>query len=497
MKLFFESVKRKINKVAAELSGNNKGFSLMEVLIAMVILAIVTLPILSSFASAGKINARARRQENANTVAQKVIEEFKALSITQLTDGSVKVSKDTLNNSSTGVAGFKVTAPGVGSTIPADQLSYLFKMASFTGSTPKTYTSAGVDCPYIDGANGERFFVDVTLDPASYADKSVAGPVADVTYNNINTYDMPEFSDVLAQNNIVFQQEIFLHDAYIIGDFKAKGVSGLTNADIRKKVSINTEVVATGTTVNLKTGEVDPITSNDIKKDYNIYSQNTVCKVSYINTKVSESDPNSTLTYTFTIQNTRVIENAEKLNELNVLSGTAAYNQFKNVYLFYKPYDIYEPATSPNIAVASDIINVSYNYPTDIVNGIRTDKLNVYLVEANAENVNVSTNKTVRLDRNNVHVWVNKNPDTTTYFNLTMTGTLGLDGLTNTGVGKVNIYSNIKDWNSFKTAEVQKNGMTQNSTPSETKYLYNIKVEIWVGEKTGSPFMTVNSTKEN
>ena len=47
---------------------NNSGFSLVEVLVAIVILAIISLPVLSTFSNAARINNKARRTENANTV---------------------------------------------------------------------------------------------------------------------------------------------------------------------------------------------------------------------------------------------------------------------------------------------------------------------------------------------------------------------------------------------------------------------------------------------
>ena len=62
----------------------NEGFSLVEVLISIAILAIVTLPILSIFTNAAKTNSKARRTENANTAANNIIEEIKNVSVSNL-----------------------------------------------------------------------------------------------------------------------------------------------------------------------------------------------------------------------------------------------------------------------------------------------------------------------------------------------------------------------------------------------------------------------------
>lgn len=56
---------------------NNSGFSLVEVLVAIVILAIISLPVLSTFSNAARINNKARRTENANTAINNIIEEAK------------------------------------------------------------------------------------------------------------------------------------------------------------------------------------------------------------------------------------------------------------------------------------------------------------------------------------------------------------------------------------------------------------------------------------
>lgn len=56
----------------------NQGFSLVEVIIAIAILAIVALPLFSSFAQSAKTNAKAREIMNATNLAQNIVEEIKA-----------------------------------------------------------------------------------------------------------------------------------------------------------------------------------------------------------------------------------------------------------------------------------------------------------------------------------------------------------------------------------------------------------------------------------
>ena len=60
---------------------SNKGFTLVEVLVAILILAIIVVPLLSAFVMSAKTNAKARQTLRATTLAQNVMEELKAYSL--------------------------------------------------------------------------------------------------------------------------------------------------------------------------------------------------------------------------------------------------------------------------------------------------------------------------------------------------------------------------------------------------------------------------------
>lgn len=62
----------------------NKGFTLVEVLIAMTILAIIVVPLLHAFVTSSRTNAKAKQLMKATTLAQNVMEELKANSIEEV-----------------------------------------------------------------------------------------------------------------------------------------------------------------------------------------------------------------------------------------------------------------------------------------------------------------------------------------------------------------------------------------------------------------------------
>lgn len=63
---------------------NDLGMSLIEILVAIAILAIVTGPILHSFVTAIKLNAKAKEKQRVTTAAQSIMEGFKAYNLEEL-----------------------------------------------------------------------------------------------------------------------------------------------------------------------------------------------------------------------------------------------------------------------------------------------------------------------------------------------------------------------------------------------------------------------------
>jgi prepilin-type N-terminal cleavage/methylation domain-containing protein len=192
-------------------SNKNAGFSLVEVLIAMAVLAVISLPILSAFSNAARINSKARREENANTVAQDVAEQFKSLSIDELT----QMYSGNWNESE-GVYQFAVTNP--------------------TGSSD------------YEGLNGEKFKVKVTLDPGAYTDGSSENKNAN-NANNINSY-APQYSNLNAADNIVIMKEVYQSDAEALAAFKTQYGVSPSASQLTKSLELDVDITQNGTTAN-------------------------------------------------------------------------------------------------------------------------------------------------------------------------------------------------------------------------------------------------------
>ena len=73
---------RKLNKRGSKAS--NAGFSLVELLIAVVILAIIVIPLLRMFVTSTRINVKSRQMLRATTVAQDIMEGLKAYTLEEV-----------------------------------------------------------------------------------------------------------------------------------------------------------------------------------------------------------------------------------------------------------------------------------------------------------------------------------------------------------------------------------------------------------------------------
>lgn len=81
--------KTKQNKIKQNRKDSgNGGYTLVEIIVAVVILAIVVFPLLRSFVTVARVNAKARNEQEATMVAQNLMESIKASSMEELIGSS-------------------------------------------------------------------------------------------------------------------------------------------------------------------------------------------------------------------------------------------------------------------------------------------------------------------------------------------------------------------------------------------------------------------------
>ena len=82
---------------------DNRGFTLLELIVTVVILALIAAPFLSSFVSAARNNVKAKRVEESNELGEYIIEQFKGSAIDDIKD---KFSLTAATTAATGVEEF-------------------------------------------------------------------------------------------------------------------------------------------------------------------------------------------------------------------------------------------------------------------------------------------------------------------------------------------------------------------------------------------------------
>lgn len=185
---------------------NNKGISLVEILVTIAIIAIIATPLVNSFINAMWLNSEARTIQNGTAAAQNTAELFKTLSLETLIED---YNKDKADDD-------KVK--------PVDG-KYTFKDMEVTG------------------ADGEKFLVTVELNPSAYR----GGGSPKLQVNGVN---LPVFSGLFGSDSVMLYRQYAGYDDKLEDLFTGR----LTEAQIneRDKFSKKTDVIINGSYDNTK-----------------------------------------------------------------------------------------------------------------------------------------------------------------------------------------------------------------------------------------------------
>lgn len=314
-------------KIFLKLKKNNKGVSLVEVLVTLAVVVIMAGPLINGFLNAMGVNSNARTIQNGTTVGQDLVEEFEALPVEQLCG----IYEEYL---------------------PEDFL------ATYEEGDILTFTGIPVD-----GPNGEKFEVDITLDPTAYN--------ADGDKINVNNVELPGMSSLYASNSIM------LYKDYVDADDDLKNLfaaTGELDNDILENLNTNAQRQKMSKAANITV----TCTYNDVsdKYDYDIEME---------------------MSYSYKKSATDVVTvTEERLVEDMIFDG----DQTHTIYLVCPVFDIYTWASVGGVSYATDSINIEYVY-----HGMPEDKKDVYFYLAEQE-VNNKTHPNIRQRINPTNVKV-------------------------------------------------------------------------------------------
>lgn len=427
---------------------NNSGFSLVEVLVAIVILAIISLPVLSTFSNAARINAKARRTENANTAINNIVEEARITSKDDLAAGNGKYNYQTL------------------------------------GTSTDTYLVADKGQQYFTGVDGEKYFIRTRFNGDPYNSKADSAAGNKKTNNDINSAGLSVYADITASNSYVYRDDSA--DTEAIKYFSGLNKTAVSRNDISKTIDVTISIKEKGGSLNHFTQDISvKVVYKYIKEPgkYPDYEDRSMDMVTW-EFPAHVTGSGSSAVYT--------------------ISGDLADNA-KNMYIFYTPYqgeavsgksytDTITETEMTSGSIATERININYDYPstysmTSADHVIKDVKVYLFEMEKVVDTSTVVGSPVYKkMSTNMSNVYIN--------------GEKAVSSAN--GTTPITVYSNIDKWGEKNSA------LTKHINNKDV--LYQMTVDVWLwkdvkdqindivdsnAEPTADRITTLTTTKED
>lgn len=303
-----------LTKTKTRLKLNNKGLSLVEVLVCVAILAIIFVPLMNTFMTSSRLNKKANDTQTATAFVQKIAEEFKTKTLEEM-DASAVYSL------------IRDESVYLGLT-PEQQSKY--EEAAFT---VLTYTKDSYEY------HGTYYDVKVVLDPLAYSVTSTQ-----IDAKDANTFEYPVITNIDAVKNPLIASEMNLYDGAAEEELRLKlpasyrdgGLDDKSVADIRLGMTKDIDISITGTT-----------------------SLTVVCDITYSYTTGGN---------TYTV----IYHPYEHTFPLNAVMDAGAFTGWEaggNVYLFVTPYDPVGGIKANNLTIQNNYADMSKKINVYLIRG--------------------------------------------------------------------------------------------------------------------------------
>lgn len=335
---------------------NNHGMSLIEVLVAIMILAIVTGPLLQSLVTGIKLNARAKEKQRLTTAAQSIMEGLKAYDIEHICMQFNHCEGWDMRLIATENVGSYYEIGGIDDhngdgIINLDEVS--IKDGTFLPAADGTYAFALENVKFVGVEDSVDKFYDAKIEiwPNTVWNSSPEGSVSDGTVDLIDMVNMNEYLDAVYKQPANMDQTVYtlildefldyLNEENESGDkFDLHDLEVMVKSE-KNKVWLTVNKVIT---VTVTEGDDSSISTVTVQTQYNYQATGYI----YTETDDGESEIELEFTggtiYVYRNPSGEVVYENNPLNPVGAVekiydnSATAVNGaRLENVYLYYYP----------------------------------------------------------------------------------------------------------------------------------------------------------------
>lgn len=302
---------------------NNKGMSLVELLIAVTILAIIVVPLLHAFVSSARVNRKSKQTQRLTTMGQDIMEGIKAYSVEDL---AYEFDYPTVSSCSAHPSGFQLISP----TMLDPTSSRIMELTSASGVFSQVTTSTPTKQSILESGTAPNIVY--KFDDAKFENHSpYYFAVTNISSEKATTGSYK--ADIL----ITVDPRKYISDA----EATALGVSGtnVSNTTAQHNSNLMADLYSMDTTSDaffLEAGSQINTAYNQLRAlGSSITSARQISKE--IDIKVENDVSGKKVTYTFKYKAPDLPAGQEVIYPTNPALSTLKYATLENVYLFYMP----------------------------------------------------------------------------------------------------------------------------------------------------------------
>ncbi len=362
---------------------NNKGFSLVEVIVSIAIIAVLAAPIIYSFMSAEKVNQKSKTVQEATLIAQNTLESFKASNTPTMINSLLDASS---GSSDMGI---------IGEIISNCQVKQYDSLGNEVTQIETDPLGIKYVCKIRTNKSGKPFDIEVTLSSSEYSNTG-----------NVNSYEEPIIKDIDKSKKAYISDEVLIYDSLIAGKFI--DMATFTDVDVLKFRNDTNEIVYTngGVVYSLTIHKKMIIKVEKVSGEFYISTmvKYTVNNFPYIKVDNSVGFEDKVITYEVYRNKYSFLPeiylfysawngSSDKV-DVEVASDTLNSGELINVYMIKQKNidaDIFNPAT--NVSCNPSQVNFRYIRQDEDYDEIvkkNSSKIRLYKINVKVSNSNIS-----------------------------------------------------------------------------------------------------------